>query len=281
MLSEFQRTLGIEVQENTGESAVFILSVEDALLNTFGIAHGGNHIALGNAAMKALVGTDATQMCCSIEYLDRVEAESRLRAEARLLRKGRSFVFAEADLLVGERMVARLSAQYSRLFEADKVVCQSKPDVRKVSSSIRLSRDYDVKMPEQNRIIRNLFNQRDLLTVLTESEDGLCLSLETGDYHAGLDGYIDQAVYGILADNALGFSCFAQGNVVVTARLTVNSIEPIKVGATLFCEAHVDGCSGNISFSSGNIWVDDKIVATCEGIFSAVMTLEEFKKTFK
>ena len=279
MLSEFQKTLGIEVKETTHESATLILPIRDALLNTFDIAHGGNHIALGNAAMRTLVGQDATQVCCAVEYLNKVSAKGQLKAEAHLLRDGRSLVFAEAFLYEEDNMVARVSAQYSRFYRADQITCQNKPDMRTVASSIELSRIYKADMSEKERITRNLFNQRDILSALTESNDSLCLSLKTTDLHAGIDGYIDRAVYGILADNALGFSCFAQGHVVVTVRLAVNLIEPVKVGVTLFCNAHVDGCSGGIYFSSGGIWADGKVVGTCEAVFSTVMTLSEFKKS--
>lgn len=281
MLSEFQKALGIEIKESDEESAILVLPIRDELLNTFGIAHGGNHIALGNAAMRALVGPDATQVCSAIEYISKVSAAGVLRAEAHLLRSGKSFVFAEAHLFEDEVLAARVSAQYSRLYKVENVSCQSKPDARSASSSIGLSRPYDVQMPEKERIIRNLFDQGDILNSLVESKDSLCISLQTTEYHAGLDGYVDRAVYGILADNALGFACFAQGHVVVTVRLAVNLIEPVKVGARLFCNAHVDGCSGSIYFSSGNIWSDRRVVGTCEAVFSTVMSLDDFKRTLR
>lgn len=278
MFSEFQKSLGIQFEKNDGETVVLTLPVTDSILNTSKIAHGGNHIALGNAAMRALVGPDATQVCATVEYLDKVSPDGVMRAEARLLRNGRSFVFAEAHMYDDDRLVARLSTQYSRIFLTDKVTCQKIPQVNEQISFIELSRPCEKASSEQDRMVRNLFNLRDLFPALITHSEELSLSLKTGLYHAGSDGYVDRAVYGILADNTLGFACFAQGSAVVTVRLAINYIEPVKVGTTLYCRAQIEGCSGNIYFTSGSIWADNRIIGTCEGVFSAVMSLDEFKQ---
>lgn len=101
----YRRLLGVEVLRSAdGEATVTIDPVGEELLQSRGIVHGGVYAALvdigaGEAARSLLEpGETLATIDLNVSYL-RPGDTDRLVAECRVLRRGRTIVFATADIL--------------------------------------------------------------------------------------------------------------------------------------------------------------------------------------
>lgn len=111
--------LGIEVERIADGEAVLVLPPGPGLIQGAGVVAGGVLATLADEAMAhAVVGgledhqTTAT-VECSIRYLSPARPGVPLKARAEVVRRGRSVVFVEADVLGdGEKLLARASGSF-------------------------------------------------------------------------------------------------------------------------------------------------------------------------
>lgn len=114
------RHLGITLEEVREDYARAIMPITDSNINGMGIAHGGAvfslaDIAFGAAANAGTQDGAVVSLSSHIEFL-RAGRRSPLKAEARLVRGGRSIVVYEVDVSDAEgTLLARCSASGFRV----------------------------------------------------------------------------------------------------------------------------------------------------------------------
>ncbi len=117
--STFYALLGMRVEELGEGRSLLVLPVERKHLNAGGVVHGGALASLADAAIAAALATlmdlDREGMITvemKINYLAPVR-EGEVRAEGRVIQKGKSIAVGEACLYhSGDRMVAKATATF-------------------------------------------------------------------------------------------------------------------------------------------------------------------------
>jgi uncharacterized protein (TIGR00369 family) len=114
----FPRHLGIRIEELTDGGAVVALDLKPEHLQYYGVAHGGIAASLADTAVAyALLphvgdGEETFTTDLHVRYLAAIR-EGPVRAAARLLRRGRTVVFAEVDVTDGGgRLAARVDTTW-------------------------------------------------------------------------------------------------------------------------------------------------------------------------
>lgn len=117
--SSYEQDLGIVEKQASEQQLLLALPYAEHNSLGFGKVHGGvllslAHVAASRLARRATSGraSAALPVATSISYLSAV-AQTELRAEARLLRKGRDLVFIETLLRAGDQLAASVQSVLS------------------------------------------------------------------------------------------------------------------------------------------------------------------------
>ncbi|MGH2808791.1 MAG: PaaI family thioesterase [Actinomycetota bacterium] len=117
--SPFVGHLGMRVDELAADHAVLTLPFSEQVVTIGQVVHGGAIASLADtAAMAASWATDnipenlrGTTVALTINYLSAATAED-LRADARVMRRGRNLCYVEVDVTRGSGPVAKALVTY-------------------------------------------------------------------------------------------------------------------------------------------------------------------------
>lgn len=119
--NRFNQYLGIEILELDEHSCKAALKVRPELYNSIdGVVHGGVTSTLADVAMgyAAAPHVNGVQQCVTVEnkvnYLSPARG-SLLKAEARVLKRGRSIITMEARVTCDDKLVAVAMGTYARI----------------------------------------------------------------------------------------------------------------------------------------------------------------------
>ena len=118
--SAFTHLLGCELLSLGEGRAELRLEMREALRNRGGTLHGGAIFTLVDVAMglacSASHGFDqhSVTLECKINYL-RTVSEGSVHCQARVLHAGRRTLMVEADVLQGEKLVAKATGTFARV----------------------------------------------------------------------------------------------------------------------------------------------------------------------
>jgi acyl-coenzyme A thioesterase PaaI-like protein len=269
MTSIFQDLFNIQA-ENTGQGqGIATQKTFAALLNVYGIVHGGDHIVVCNAAMQAAINTNVTLLNSSIEYYSKALLGDELKAIGRIIKDGQLIVFAEADLYVAYERVARVVSIFSRktettqLEEASSKFIQEKPSV----DFFIHQNCYDPVFSDGDLKIRQVFDATPYSDEMACAQGDICLALQTEDFHKDRQGTVDDSIFMILADDAMGLATASLGYGNVTAKLSCRKFSAVRPGVVLTCFGKVDVSDEKILQATGWIWADNELVASCDGTY--------------
>lgn len=120
MISAFSETIGLEpVRLGDGEAEVS-LKMAEHLRNRGNVMHGGAIFSLMDVTMglacSSAHGFDRQSVTleCKINYI-RAVAEGEVRCVARVLHAGRRTLVVEADVLQGDKLVAKGQGTFAQL----------------------------------------------------------------------------------------------------------------------------------------------------------------------
>ncbi|WBG64353.1 PaaI family thioesterase [Pseudomonas citronellolis] len=120
MISAFSETIGLEpVRLGDGEAEVS-LEMAEHLRNRGNVMHGGAIFSLMDVTMglacSSAHGFDRQSVTleCKINYI-RAVAEGEVRCVARVLHAGRRTLVVEADVLQGDKLVAKGQGTFAQL----------------------------------------------------------------------------------------------------------------------------------------------------------------------
>lgn len=106
LTSPFGSHLGMRLASTGDDAAVIAIPFAPQLMNTNGLLHGGVLCAIADTAAGCAIvlggGADAPAKIATtsltIDFTAGVRTEGEIRAEARVLRRGRSMFFTEVDV---------------------------------------------------------------------------------------------------------------------------------------------------------------------------------------
>jgi acyl-CoA thioesterase len=116
--NKYTNLMGIEFTSWEAGKASARLEVREDHFHPGGIVHGGVAFSLADSAMAhALIPTmEADQQCSTIElkisFLSAVK-EGTMTCNAWIVKRGRSVAFLEAEVLNGDKPIARASASFA------------------------------------------------------------------------------------------------------------------------------------------------------------------------
>ena len=116
-LPAYDRTMGFRLVSWQPTGAVIEAGVDARFANPTGVLHGGVLAGLADSAM----GITASGVCPPGHWATNTDVairfflptmEGKVRATARVVRKGRRVLAMECDLTVGDKLVARASSNF-------------------------------------------------------------------------------------------------------------------------------------------------------------------------
>ena len=258
------------VRTENGE-AIATITLRDALLNALGISHGGVQYHLCTLAMKALVGDDVIEAESSIDYYLSVNPTDEVKAVGRVVKDGKTCVFAQAELYANGRLAAFMTTMYLRGAE------QVSEDQVKAMSFLPSS-EASVEFALEDNIPDPQYQGREALTkrmlclnleteFISQIQGSMAITLRADDTYLNDEGFIDASVLGILVDDALGLASFTDGKRKVTVRLTTRIYQRVKPPVLLRCRGDVIAEIGRFVYVNGTIWADELLIGSCAGIF--------------
>ena len=112
----FRGLVGLDVESAGDGQAVVMLDADDRHLNPYGFVHGGALATLVDVAMGGAVAAAGADAPVTIEmkvtYLE-PGRPGRLRAEAKVRKKGRRITIVEAEVTQGDDLVALALATFT------------------------------------------------------------------------------------------------------------------------------------------------------------------------
>ena len=112
----FGALVGLEVESAEEGRAVVVVDADARHLNAYGAVHGGAIATLVDVAMGGAVAAAGAEAPVTIEmkvtYLE-PGREGRLRAEAKVRKKGRRITIVEAEVTQGDDLVALALATFT------------------------------------------------------------------------------------------------------------------------------------------------------------------------
>lgn len=241
-----------------------VLTVQPQHTNWGGTAHGGCFILLStlacqNASHEATYGGTYTY-----HFLRSVPVGDTMTANAKVTKAGRVLLCAQADIMSEGRLVGFMtadsilkSAQVANT--ADRRTGLTPPPIDCFMAT--LTKD----ATNQAHLLECMESKESFFSL--PHENFSCVGLSTNEDYADSSGWLDDAIFGCLADNSLGLACCGRGIDCVTTCLTVTILKKARPGALLRCSAEVALESGPFLTARGTLWADDDVVGTCEGTF--------------
>lgn len=240
------------------------LTVEPQHANWGGTAHGGCFILLSTLACQNASHETTYGGTYTYHFLRSVPVGDTMAASAKVVKAGRVLLSARADIVSGGRLVGFMTAD----------------SILKSAQVANRADRYDNPAPPfidcyMNTLDGTSSNQTQLLECMESKEDFFahphenhcCVGLATNQHYADSSGWIDDAIFGCLADNSLGLVCCGRGVDCVTTYLSVTILKRANPGALLRCSSEVALESGPFLTARGTLWADDDIIGTCEGTF--------------
>ena len=112
----FRHTVGLDVESAGDGQAVVVLDADDRHLNPYGAVHGGAIATLVDVAMGGAVAAAGADAPVTIEmrvtYLE-PGRPGRLRAEAKVRKRGKRITIVEAEVTQGDDLVALALATFT------------------------------------------------------------------------------------------------------------------------------------------------------------------------
>ncbi|MCL2826314.1 MAG: hotdog fold thioesterase [Eggerthellaceae bacterium] len=274
MNQTFQGLFGPTITKQKEGEAVAVLPVRESFMNAYGFAHGGIHFNLCNIAMAAAAGAGVVGAETTVEYFGPIYAGDEVRAVGRVSRDGNTCAFAHADLYAGERHVAAASGLFLHETQGSLSPVKRPADAAQEGPSAHIlsidDREVEPSFEGDDLVLRRLFHFDFRSAAVATAEGRLAVALQTQDAYCNERGFIDAAVYGILADDALGLASISLGYHTVTVKLAVSLFEEVRPGAVLTCQGKVESDTERFVFMSGLIWADGRVVGKGSGIFCKV-----------
>jgi len=275
MSQTFQQLLGSKTQKAGNGEAVVILQMRDTLMNALGVAHGGIHYHLCATAIKAAAGEGMLELECSIEYFSPLQLTDTARALGYVDRDGKTLVFAHAELYVGERLTAYMSAILLRSQEQDlfgEVVAspsmlgpRSRPDPSVVFA---LEENIcDPKYTGSEAFLKMMFCYNLGSELVKRLKGSLVISVQLDEKYTDTEGAIDSSFFGIISDSALGLTSYSNGDKTVTIKLTTRLYKKAEPSTVLRCRADVTSEIGRLVYVDGSLWDNEALVGSCSGVF--------------
>lgn len=240
------------------------LTVKPQHTNWGGTAHGGCFVLLSTLAFQSASHEATYGGTYTYHFLRSVPVGDTMAADAKILKAGRVLLCGRADITSEGRLVGFMTA--------DGILKSAQVANRADRRTELIPPPVDCYM---KTLTRNGADQNHLLECAESKasffalphEGSSCVGLATNEDYADSSGWIDDAIFGCLADNSLGLACCGRGIDCVTTCLTVTILKRAKPGALLRCSTEVVLESGPFLTARGTLWADDDVVGTCEGTF--------------
>ena len=227
-------------------------------------AHGGCFVLLSTLACQIASHEATYGGTYTYHFLKSVPVGDTMTASAKVVKAGRVLRCAQADIMSEGRLVGFMtadsilkSAQVNNLAEQQTEL--TPPSIDHYMAT--LAKD----APGQDHLLECADSKESFFA--TPHEGRSCVGLATNEDYADSSGWVDDAIFGCIADNGLGLACCGRGIDCVTTNLTVTILKRAKPGALLRCSASVVLESGPFLTARGTLWADNDVVGTCEGTF--------------
>ena len=242
-----------------------VLAVQPQHTNWGGTAHGGCFILLSTLACQNVSHETTYGGTYTYHFLRSVPVGDTMTASAKVTKAGRVLLCAQADIMSEGRLVGFMtadsilkSAQVTNI--ADRQTGQTPPPIDCLMPT--LTKDSTTR---ERRLLGCMGSKETFFS--RPHENVSCVGLATNEDYTDSSGWLDDAIFGCLADNSLGLTCCSRGIDCVTTCLTVTILKKARPGALLRCNAEVVLESGPFLTACGTLWADNRIVGTCEGTF--------------
>jgi uncharacterized protein (TIGR00369 family) len=118
--TSFYNFLGIELKALGPGTAEFILMNKREHTNIDGVTHGGVIMSLADAAMANAVrtmGSKTSTVDFTTSFLNAAPIGEIIRAEGKIIKRGRRLVFTEGNVYAGDKLVGSHNATFYRFGE--------------------------------------------------------------------------------------------------------------------------------------------------------------------
>lgn len=116
----FYNLLGIELERiGRGYARLGILP-RDVHLNALDMVHGGLIVTLADAAMGNAIrsmGIKGVTADINMSFISSPQRNTRLEAEGKVLKAGRNLIFAEAEIYMGNKLIAKSQGTFFKVGE--------------------------------------------------------------------------------------------------------------------------------------------------------------------
>ena len=279
MKPTFQELIGSEVLKTKNGEATATLQMRDVFLNGLGIAHGGFHYHLCTTAIKAAVGAHVQAVESSIEYYSPINSSDIVRAVGQVDKDGRNFVYAHANLYVGEKPAAFMSAillrSDSQIASGEVKVAQAMLDSLPVSApSVELTLEgniCDCKFTGTDEFLKKMFCYSLGSEIIDRLKGSMSITAQPDERYADESGAIDASFFGIMADSTLGLTSFSGDGKTVTMKLMTQLYKKVEPSTKLRFRADVVAEIDRLVYVNGSIRADESLVGSCSGVFCKVI----------
>lgn len=113
--SPFDKKLGLRVVEVERGKAVIELNIKQEFLNSNGIIHGGLTASLCDTAMGAsamTLGVNPLTVEMKVNYLSPGGTDGKFIAVGRVIKEGRTLIFAESEIYYNDKLIAKSIGTY-------------------------------------------------------------------------------------------------------------------------------------------------------------------------
>lgn len=116
----FYKLLGIDLERiGKGYARISVLP-RDEHLNPMGMVHGGLITTLADAAMGNAIrsmGIKGVTADITVSFLSSPQRDTKLEAEGKVLKAGRNLIFAEAEIYMENKLIAKSQGTFFKVGE--------------------------------------------------------------------------------------------------------------------------------------------------------------------
>lgn len=269
-MATLSQAYGITSTRDTKNQPLAKLHITEPHLNWYGSAYGGCFVLLASTVTQETVGAGLFGCNYNFKFLKKVQLHETMVGQAEQIKIGRTNTSTITRIYKKDTLVGTMYADYFKPSDQIPFDCVSSSfPVKRPSSDFVLNTKESPSTPRKGQAFQEMFcapPQKET----AEKKDlhgRASVGIYTDELFTDVNGCIDPALLGFLADDAVGVACWSELGSCVTTSLSMSILTRIKPGAFVSCNAEITLKTGSLMLAQGTLWADDTMVGTCSGTF--------------